>query len=163
MEQESIERLSQRARGAIITQMQPENSFEWYRQLVEARTGIDAQPDLKSKTKYSQKHSIYTSDARDTYMVSYVGRTDWGGMAEHIKSAYTITDGYLMLEVNALPDKLCVTFQLLTKDRKPLDLFCDVCVIYTDNRLDRGAGIAIDNIMLSQHVGGRDDDSSYLV
>ena len=64
MEQESIERLSQRARGAIITQMQPENSFEWYRQLVEARKGIDAQPDLKSKTKYAQKHSIYTSDAR---------------------------------------------------------------------------------------------------
>jgi len=126
MEQESIERLSQRARGAIITQMQPENSFEWYRQLVEARKGIDAQPDLKSKTKYAQKHSIYTSDARDTYMVSYVGRTDWGGMAEHIKSAYTITDGNLMLEVNALPDKLCVTFQLLTKDRKSLDLFCDV-------------------------------------
>ena len=126
MEQESIERLSQRARGAIITQMQPENSFEWYRQLVEARKGIDAQPDLKSKIKYAQKHSIYTSDARDTYMVSYVGRTDWGGMAEHVRSAYTITDGNLMLEVNALPDKFCVTFQLLTKDRRPLDLFCDI-------------------------------------
>ena len=31
-----------------------------------------------------------------------------------------------MLEVNALPDKFCVTFQMLTKDRKPLDLFCDI-------------------------------------
>ena len=37
-----------------------------------------------------------------------------------------ITDGNLMLEVNALPDKFCVTFQLLMKDRKPLDLFCDI-------------------------------------
>ena len=47
-------------------------------------------------------------------------------VAEHIKSIFTITDGNLMLEVNALPDKFCVTFQLLKKDRKPLDLFCDV-------------------------------------
>ncbi len=31
-----------------------------------------------------------------------------------------------MLEVNALPDKSCVTFQLLSKDRKPLDRFCEV-------------------------------------
>ena len=126
MASESIERLSQRARGAIITQMQPENSFEWYRRVAEARKGIDAQPDLKSKIKYAQKHSIYSSDARDTYMVSYVGKTDWGGMAEYIQSVYTITDGNLMLEVNALPDKFCVTFQLLRKDKKPLELFCDL-------------------------------------
>ena len=126
MEKESIERLNQRARGAIIAQMQPENSFEWYRNLTEARKGIDSQPDLKSKIKYAQKHSIYTSDSRDTYMVSYVGKTDWGGMAEYIRSAYTITDGNLMLEVNALPDRFCVTFQMLTKDGKALELFCDV-------------------------------------
>ena len=132
MESESVERLSQRARGAIITQMQPENSFEWYRKQVETRKGIDAQPDLKSKIKYAQKHSIYTSDARDTYMISYVGKTDWGGMAEYISSIFTITDGNLMLEVNALPDKFCVTFQMLTKDSRPLDLFCE---ILTDEKI----------------------------
>ncbi len=126
MEEESIEKLSQRARGAIIMQMQPENSFEWYRTVVRAQKGIDSQPDLKSKNKYAQEHSIYRSDTRDTYMVSYVGKTDWGGMAKYIRSAFTITDGNLMLEVNALPDKFCVTFQLLSKDRKPLDRFCEV-------------------------------------
>ncbi len=126
MADESIERLNQRARGAIITQMQPENSFEWYRKMVEARKGIDNQPDLKSKIKYAEKNSIYRSDSRDTYMVSYVGKTDWGGMSEYIRSIYTITDGNLMLEVNALPDKFCVSFQLLTKDIKPLDYFLEV-------------------------------------
>ena len=126
MEKESIEKLNMRARGAIIAQMQPENSFEWYRQIIEARKGIDAQKDLKAKIKYAQKHSIYTSDARDTYMISYVGRTDWGGMADYVRSVYTITDGNLMLEVNALPDKFCVSFQMLTKDQKPVNLFCDV-------------------------------------
>ena len=59
-------------------------------------------------------------------MVSYVGNMDWGGMAEYIQSVYSITDGNLMLEVNALPGKLCVSFQLLSKDRKALDLFCDI-------------------------------------
>lgn len=59
-------------------------------------------------------------------MISYVGKTDWGGMAEYIESIYTVTDGNLMLEVNALPDKFCVTFQLLRKDKKPLELFCDL-------------------------------------
>ena len=126
VEKESIERLSQRARGAILTQMQPENSWEWYRRLDEARRGIDEQPDLKSKKKYASKHSIYKSDARDTYMISYVGKTDWGGMSEYIKSAYVITDGNMMLEVMALPEKICVTFQLLSKERALLDLFCDI-------------------------------------
>ena len=126
MEKESIEKLSQRARGAMILQMQPENSYEWYRTLVAAQKGIDSQPDLKSKIKYARKHSIYRSDSRDTYMVSYVGKTDWGGMAKYIRSAFTITDGNLMLEVNALPEKFCVTFQMLSKDRKPLDRFCEV-------------------------------------
>ena len=58
-------------------------------------------------------------------MISYVGKTDWGGMAEYIKSAYVITDGNMMLEVMALPEKICVTFQLLSKERKVLDLFCE--------------------------------------
>ena len=126
MEKESIERLSQRARGAILLQMQPENSYEWYRKIVEARKGIDSQPEKKKKKQYAQKHSIYKSDSRDTFMVSYVGKTDWGGMSDYIDSIYTITDGNLMLEVNALPDKFCITFQMLTKDKKPLDLFCDI-------------------------------------
>lgn len=126
MEKESIEKLNQRARGAVLLQMQPENSFEWYRKICEARKGIDSQPNLKAKIKYAKKHSYYTSDTRDTYMVSYVGNMDWGGMAEYIQSVYNITDGNLMLEVNALPGKFCVSFQLLSKDRKALDLFCDI-------------------------------------
>ena len=47
-------------------------------------------------------------------------------MGEHIKGFYTITDGDLMLEVNALKDAFCITFQLINKDEKPLDLFCEV-------------------------------------
>ena len=68
----------------------------------------------------------FRSDPRDTYTVSYVGQTDWGGMSEHIKGVYTISDGDLMLEVNALKDVFCISFQSINKDPKPLELFCEV-------------------------------------
>ena len=47
-------------------------------------------------------------------------------MEAHIKGFYTITDGDLMIEVNALKDAFCITFQLINKDRKPLELFCEL-------------------------------------
>ena len=126
MENDPIEKLNRVARGAIILQMQPELSCERYRQVEEVHKGIDAQPDLKSKKKYAASHSLYRSDARDIFNVSYVGQTDWGGMEEYIDEVHTITDGDFMLEANALKDKFCLCFQLINKDRKPVDLFCKV-------------------------------------
>ena len=38
-----------------------------------------------------------------------------------------------------------------------------VGVIDTDDGLDRGASVAVDDVFLSQHVGGGDDDGPYLV
>ena len=32
------------------------------------------------------------------------GQQDWGGLADHIRSICTITDGNFMVELNALPD-----------------------------------------------------------
>jgi hypothetical protein len=115
-----------RARGALILQNQPELSYEYFKKLDEVHKGIDAQPNLKAKKKYASKNSAYRRDPRDTYVVSYAGATDWGGMEAHIKGFYSITDGDLMLEVNALKDSFCITFQLINKDRKPLELFCEV-------------------------------------
>lgn len=81
---------------------------------------------LKEKKAFASKNSTFRSDPRSNYVVSYVGKTDWGGMDEHIEGFYTITDGDLMLELNALTDKFCITFQLINKDPKPLELFLDV-------------------------------------
>lgn len=126
MKDESIQKLNMRARGAVIRQNQPELGCERFRKIAQNHKGIDAQPNLKAKKKYASKNSTFRSDPRDTYTISYVGQTDWGGMAAHIKGFYNITDGDLMLEVNALEDKLCITFQLVNKDRKPLELFCEL-------------------------------------
>ncbi|MCR5747562.1 MAG: hypothetical protein K6G03_07625 [Lachnospiraceae bacterium] len=122
----TIARLSMIARGAIIFQMQPELSYEQYRKVCKVHEGIDAQPTLKEKIKYSRKNGLYRSDPRDSYTISYVGQVDWGGMAEHIMNMYTHSDGHNMLEVNVLKDKFCISFQLLNKDEMPVKLFCDV-------------------------------------
>ena len=126
MKDESIEKLNMRARGAIIKQNQAELSYERFKKLQKVHDAIDAQPDLKSKKRYASKNSTFRSDPRDNCTVSYVGKTDWGEMDKHIKGLYTITDGDLFCEVNALSDKFCITFQLIDKNRKPLDLFCEI-------------------------------------
>ena len=122
---ESVEKLNMRTRGAVISQNQPELSFERFKKLEKVHRGIDAQPDLKAKRKFASRNSTFRSDPRDNYTISYVGKVDWGGMEEHIRSVYTLTDGDLMLEVNALRDTFCIAFQLFGKDRKPLELFCE--------------------------------------
>jgi hypothetical protein len=126
MENDPIEKLNRIARGAVILQMQPELSCERYRQIEEIHKGIDAQPDLKSKKKYAASHSLFRSDTRDVFSVSYVGQTDWGSMDNYIKEVYSLTDGDFMLEVNALKENFCLCFQLINNDCKPMELFCKV-------------------------------------
>ncbi len=123
---EPIQKLNMRARGALITQNQPELSCERFRKMQKAHDGIDAQPDLKTKKKFAGQNSAFRSDPMDNCTISYVGKIDWGGMEAHIKNVFTITDGDLMLEVNALQDHFCITYQLFGKDRTPLDIFCSV-------------------------------------
>ena len=126
MKDESIAKLNMRARGAIIKQNQPELGVERFVRLQKVHDGIDAQPDLKSKKNYALSNSTFRSDPRDNSTVSYVGKMDWGEMDQHIKGLYTITDGDLMLEVNALSDQFCITFQLIDKKRQPLERFCEI-------------------------------------
>ncbi len=126
MRNELISKLNMRARGAMVFQNQPELAYERFIRLEEAHRGIDAQPDLKQKRKYAAKHSTFRSDPRDNYTISYLGQVDLGGMQQHIKSVYNITDGDLMLEVNAIDDKFFISFQLIDKNKKPLTLFLDI-------------------------------------
>ena len=126
MKDEPISKLNLRTRGAFIKQNQPELSYERFRSITSTHAGIDAQPTLKDKRGYASKNSLFRKDPRDPYTVSYVGQVDYGEMEKHIKSVYTITDGDLMLEINALKENFHITFQLYGKDRKPLDRFLEV-------------------------------------
>ena len=122
----SIEKLSTTARGSMYLQMQPEFSVQEYKRLVEFRDGIDARKTFAEKAEYALTNSLLRADVADTFTVSYVGNIYWGGLAEYIESVYSITDGHLMLEINSLPDKFCISFEQFTDDKKYLNAFLQV-------------------------------------
>ncbi len=126
MKDEPISKLNLRTRGAFIKQNQPELGYERFRKVAAIHDGIDALPTLKEKRQYAANNSIFRKEPRDPYTVSYVGQIDYGEMEDHIKSVYSITDGDLMLEVNALKESFHITYQLFGKDRKPLERFLEV-------------------------------------
>lgn len=125
MKDESIQKLNMRARGPVIAQNSPELGWERFKKLERVHREVDEQPNLKAKKKHASQNSTFRSDPRDNYTVSYVGKIDWGGMDAHIKGFYTITDGDLMLELNVVKDTFCITYQLINKDPKPMELFCE--------------------------------------
>ena len=122
----SIEKLSTTARGSMYLQMQPEFSVQEYKRLLDFRNGIDEQKTFREKAEYALTNSLMRADVADTFTISYVGNLAWGGLADYIESVYSITDGHLMLEVNSLPEKFCISFELFTADRKYLDAFLQV-------------------------------------
>ena len=126
MRDDPVEKLSAVARRAIAEQNQPELGRERFFKINEVHRGIDEQPTLKKKKRFALSHSAFRSDPRDPWSVSYVGKVDWGGMAPYIKDVYTISDGDLILEVNALVDHFDIAFQVFNKDERPLRLFCEV-------------------------------------
>lgn len=126
MKNDSIEELSKVARRAIAEQNKPELGRARFFKVNRVHRGIDEQATLKEKKRYALSNSAFRSDPRDPYTVSYVGKVDWGGMEAHIKDVYTISDGDLMLEVNALQNVFCIAFQVFNKDERPLKLFCEV-------------------------------------
>lgn len=126
MADDPIERLSAIARRAIHDQNQAELGRARFFKVRTVHRGIDEQPTLKAKKRFALSNSAFRSDPRDPWTVSYVGKVDWGGMQQHIRDVYTISDGDLMLEVNALDDHFCIAFQLFNTDERPLKLFCQV-------------------------------------
>ena len=87
---------------------------------------MDEQKTFQEKAGYALTNSLMRADVADTFTISYVGNLAWGGLAEYIESVNSITDGHLMLEVNSLPDKFCISFEQFTDDRKYLDAFLQV-------------------------------------
>jgi hypothetical protein len=121
-----IEKLSTVTRSAIYLQTEPELSWRECRKLYELRDQIDRQPEIDQKMGYALEHSLLRNVNRDTFQVSYVGNIYWGGLSEYMREIYAITQGHLMLEVNATTDKFCISFQTLTKAETYLEAFLTV-------------------------------------
>ena len=120
-----ISKLSTVTRGGMFLQMEPEVSVKGYKTVVEHRENIDKQKTNKEKRKYASDNSPLRKGVADSYTVSYTGRIDWGNMGDFIESIYNITDGHLMIEMNAIQDKLFLNFQQVNKKRIYLDAFVE--------------------------------------
>ncbi len=122
----TIEKLSTVTRGSMYLQMQPEISCFEYRKKIGHFDAIDSITGLKAKCKYASANSPLRKGIRDSFNISYVGKTDWGDLAKYIESVHTITDGHLMIEINAINDKLFVNFQQVNRKTEYLNAFLNV-------------------------------------
>lgn len=121
-----ISKLSTVTRGSMYLQMEPEISCKEYLRLYEYRKMIDKKSSHASKCRYAFNKAPFTHGTVDSYVISYVGKIDWGALEKYIVSVQTITDGHMIIEVNAACDKVFVNFQQVNKRRKYLDSFLEV-------------------------------------
>ena len=121
-----IEKLSTMTRSRMYIQMQPEASWNECRIVNAFRQAIDAQPDLDSKANYAVEHSPTTHGTPSTYVISYVGKVEWGGLAPYLEGVFTLTLGHLMVEINATEEAFCLSFQTVRKDREYFDVFLKI-------------------------------------
>ena len=122
----STEKLSTVTRSRMYLQMQPEASRAYCRRVHAFRREIDAQPDLDSKAQYAFAHSPTAHGVPSSFVISYVGKIDWNGLAPYLAGVFTLTYGHLMLEVNATEEAFCISFQTLRTDRKYLNTFLQI-------------------------------------
>lgn len=122
----TIEKLSTITRGAMFVQMQPELSRKEYKELMEFRNGIDQCATSDEKRGYAAECSLLHKGPKDTYTISYVGKMDWGGISEYVTSAFTLTEGHLILEINAVENQFCISFMTYGRDAEYLGAFLAV-------------------------------------
>ena len=140
MKEWPMEKLSTITRSRMYTQMQPEVSWMEARKVRDFRQAIDEQPDLMSKVDYAVDNSPTIHGIPSTFVISYVGKVGWGGLAPYIKGVFSLTFGHVMLEINATEDDFCISFQTVRKDRKYLDEFLNILkeegISYTVGEVD---------------------------
>lgn len=121
-----IEKLSTMTRSRMYLEMQPEVSYLEIRKIHNFRKNIDMQPNLNSKVDYAVNNSPTTHGIPSTFVLSYVGKIDWGGLAPFIKGVFSLTLGHVMLEINATENDFCISFQTLREDKKYIDTFLKI-------------------------------------
>lgn len=113
-------------RGMVMLQSQPENARYDLRNLMEYHKKIDSFPTLAQKREFCRENGKFIGAVRDTYNVSYAGKFDWGSLAPYIKSLYSITNGHLNVEINAINGKFFVCFHQVVSNKGYFEAFCNV-------------------------------------
>ena len=113
-------------RGATHLQSQPEYGYETLRRFYAYVDAIDQIKGLKEKKKYASKFSHRVPEVKNSVLINYTGREDWGSMTDYVERVHVITDAHLLFEILDVGDKFCITLMQMTKTSKYLDCFCQI-------------------------------------
>ena len=107
-------------------QSQPEHAYETLRRFYDYADGVDSVKGLKNKNKYASKNSHRVPDVHNSILINYMGRENWGGMAEYVERAHVITDAHLLLEILDIGDRFCISLMQMTRNTKYMDCFSQI-------------------------------------
>ena len=119
----STEKLGTITRGMVMVQSQAENAIYDLKKLMEYHNQIDSIPTLEKKREFCRTQGKFIGAVRDTFNVSYVGRSDWGSLEAYMKSVYTVTNGHLNVEINSCNDKFFLCFHQVVDNKGYFEAF----------------------------------------
>ena len=99
-------------RGQIIAETLPERAVADARVVLSNNEAVDSFETLKEKKEFLASHNRHQSGINCSYIISYAGNIRWGDLEKYVDAVYTITMGHLMLEINAIGDRICISFQI---------------------------------------------------
>ena len=81
---------------------------------------------LKNKNKYASKNSHRVPDVHNSVLINYMGRENWGEMAEYVERAHVITDAHLLFEILDVGENFCISLMQMNRKKKYMDCFCQI-------------------------------------
>ena len=133
-----VDKLGTITRGMITLQTQPENSVIHMKDVLKFYEQVDALKTVEEKRDFCLKEGLFTKGCKDTYNVSYVGRTDFGSMVKYVRSLNTLAYGNLLVEINAIGNMFYITLNQMVKTEKYIRAFLDTL-------LDTGLTYSVSN------------------
>lgn len=118
-----IDKLGTVTRGMIMLQSQPENSVTHMKQMLQHYEKVDSLETVEAKRDFCLREGLFTKGCRDTYNVSYVGQTDFGGMSQYIRSLNTVLYGNLLVEINAIGNMFYIALNQVTRTDRYINAF----------------------------------------
>ena len=104
LQEASVERVCTCTRGMISLQSQPENARAYLDQKCQFIEAVNALPTVEEKRRFVGPRAIADAN-RNTFSVSYVGKSGFGDMERYLVAIYNLTDGStqggVMIEISA--------------------------------------------------------------
>ena len=121
-----VDKLGTITRGMIMLQSQPENAVIEMKERLKFYEDVDSLKTIEEKQNFCLSEGIFTKGCKDTYNVSYVGKTDFGSMNKYVRSMNSLAFGNLLIEINAIGNMFYITFNQMIKTDKYINAFLHI-------------------------------------